>query len=494
MPTNARKGIQGDELKSYFCQVIYCISSHFAILHSLLDFVLISSDNQARLEAIKSRRSGYLFSSPQLLVLMNLTASVKTRVAIVSLIGPRLIDPKQQSSDIIGTFKYGDDKRHVQEVLRNRSLAIINMGNKPKSLLDTNMNAPRSPTRGSKTKRGGRGFGPGRGGNAWKSNGFSKIDAVLESLDEEEEKQVEESKINTIMSVSVESAPMASKRRCSRTESGERERHSLSMDLTTEEESSKDDMTLFVNKEGSSAPSINGDLLENMRLMSLDRDFDSDQAGGVLISPTIGGKGQAVAKTSRYGHDSAEGRRLFGEDETPTLQALIGHSDLPTIKDRISRLSLGVPSRSESSSLTPLPPPPVKNRSVPSTPHASNPFPPIVGSSSSSSSRGSLSGSSRASTVPLLPGAATLGITDKEFLALTPSQVVRHTDDGTPLYSYTELVRRQHFKDYGELDATTLEKFLDLDEYEAVFGMSIEAFAALPRWKQQQLKKKKQLF
>ena len=47
---------------------------------------------------------------------MGLTESVKTKLAIITMIGPRLTDPKQKSEEIISVFRYSEEKKQAEEV------------------------------------------------------------------------------------------------------------------------------------------------------------------------------------------------------------------------------------------------------------------------------------------------------------------------------------------------------------------------------------------
>jgi len=63
----------------------------------------------------------YLFTSLQLEEIVNTTASLKTRLSIISLLGPRLIDPNGRIAVFTDMFRFADDKRAVEEVLKNRA-------------------------------------------------------------------------------------------------------------------------------------------------------------------------------------------------------------------------------------------------------------------------------------------------------------------------------------------------------------------------------------
>jgi hypothetical protein len=61
--------------------------------------------NEERLDIIDEEKTPYLFSSEYLIRMINeITPSVKTRVLIISLIGPRLTDPRARMQDIVVCF------------------------------------------------------------------------------------------------------------------------------------------------------------------------------------------------------------------------------------------------------------------------------------------------------------------------------------------------------------------------------------------------------
>jgi hypothetical protein len=67
--------------------------------------------------------------------------------------------------------------------------------------------------------------------------------------------------------------------------------------------------------------------------------------------------------------------------------------------------------------------------------------------------------------------------------------------DGTQVFRYKELVRKNFLKDYtGIVHRTELERHCDDVTFAEAFGMSKDAFAALPSWKKIQQKKQLLLF
>ena len=72
------------------------------------------------LRVIEEEKTPYLFSSDQLMQLLLAITSVKTRIAIVGLIGPRLTDPSAKSTELLALFRFSEEKSKVEEILKAR--------------------------------------------------------------------------------------------------------------------------------------------------------------------------------------------------------------------------------------------------------------------------------------------------------------------------------------------------------------------------------------
>ena len=66
----------------------------------------------------------YLFTSAQLAEIIAITPSIKTRLAMISMIGPRLTDPRAKVDFFLGLFRFSEEKEKVQEVLKARTHVI----------------------------------------------------------------------------------------------------------------------------------------------------------------------------------------------------------------------------------------------------------------------------------------------------------------------------------------------------------------------------------
>ncbi len=104
----------------------------------------------------------YLFSSGDLVKIVEVTSSLKTRIAMITMLGPRLSDPNSHVSTFTDMFRFNEDKKTVEEVLKARTNAL-------NASQFTKKAAGSTLLRGGPGGRGGRGGGPamaGRGGGA----------------------------------------------------------------------------------------------------------------------------------------------------------------------------------------------------------------------------------------------------------------------------------------------------------------------------------------
>ena len=66
--------------------------------------------------------------------------------------------------------------------------------------------------------------------------------------------------------------------------------------------------------------------------------------------------------------------------------------------------------------------------------------------------------------------------------------------EGGPFYSLAELQTKGTAPTPGDVDKTKLHEYLSPADFHAVFGMDKAAFAKLPKWKQNNHKKKHDLY
>jgi hypothetical protein len=94
-----------------------------------LDILFISCrcftrNNEDLLKFIEETIPPYLFHSDQLASLINVTTSIRTKISIIALIGPRLTDPKAKIPYFTGLFRYVDEKSAVEEILKARAQVL----------------------------------------------------------------------------------------------------------------------------------------------------------------------------------------------------------------------------------------------------------------------------------------------------------------------------------------------------------------------------------
>ncbi len=73
----------------------------------------------------------------------------------------------------------------------------------------------------------------------------------------------------------------------------------------------------------------------------------------------------------------------------------------------------------------------------------------------------------------VIRAATAVGLDPKAFVQLEPEEPLCIAENGQAVYSYRELVRQNHFKDYrSDVTPTELEKYLSDEEFLAKFGMN----------------------
>ena len=82
-------------------------------LEKLVNTLVSLGSNEDRLKCIENEKTAYLFSSDDLIALVSITESVKTKISIISIIGPRLTDPKSKPDRITALFRYSEEKEKV---------------------------------------------------------------------------------------------------------------------------------------------------------------------------------------------------------------------------------------------------------------------------------------------------------------------------------------------------------------------------------------------
>lgn len=125
---------------------------------------------------LERMKQPYLFASSQLLVLCNLTTSLKTRLEFIKQLGPRLVDPTAMTGTFDGMFRFVEEKMQVEQVLKDRN-ATISKTQFTNVRRNSNLLA----------SRGGRGGGAGRGPRVSMTSAANEATASAEAGHEHEQ-------------------------------------------------------------------------------------------------------------------------------------------------------------------------------------------------------------------------------------------------------------------------------------------------------------------
>lgn len=118
----------------------------------ILAELIVCKNNDHIVETLTSLSMKYLFRSDQLILVLNITPSVVTWLRVMEIMCPRLVDPKVNADEILGKFRFSEDRARAEELLRDRSL-----------MLEAERYSPLSPSTVDKVGGRGRGRGSFRG-------------------------------------------------------------------------------------------------------------------------------------------------------------------------------------------------------------------------------------------------------------------------------------------------------------------------------------------
>ena len=82
-------------------------------------------DNSERLERLEAEKIPYTFSCENLLELISFTNSIKTKIAVIEMICPRVIDPNAKKAEILEKFQYAADKQRVEAAIKDRADMLV---------------------------------------------------------------------------------------------------------------------------------------------------------------------------------------------------------------------------------------------------------------------------------------------------------------------------------------------------------------------------------
>jgi hypothetical protein len=117
--------------------------------------------NEDLLDYMEFTRQPYLFSSETCLKILDTTTSIRTKLVLLEMIGPRLTDPKAKMDQILGLFRFAEEKSKVEEILKARSATLLS--SMFKATPSSTSSKQNSPTTRNRKESGLIKFGKGRG-------------------------------------------------------------------------------------------------------------------------------------------------------------------------------------------------------------------------------------------------------------------------------------------------------------------------------------------
>lgn len=155
------------------------------MLYLFYFYHFVSSDNESRISLLNVQKTPYLFTSSDLLQVLAITTSIKTKITFIKMIGPRLTDPKAKSAEIIGMFRFSEEKRQVEDVLKARAQTVSTSSFSVKPAGGVLAGGGRGGGRGGRGMNG-RGTGGGRGGGAAPTfTSTVPLDVIMDGIEQE---------------------------------------------------------------------------------------------------------------------------------------------------------------------------------------------------------------------------------------------------------------------------------------------------------------------
>ena len=84
----------------------------------------ICRDNSEKLAILRNGKTPFLFSSANLSEFVETTPSLKTKIAMICMLAPRLIDPRSKSEYFMSLFRFTEQKAIVEAALKSRMYTL----------------------------------------------------------------------------------------------------------------------------------------------------------------------------------------------------------------------------------------------------------------------------------------------------------------------------------------------------------------------------------
>lgn len=496
------------------CKILLLISFTFYFLNDRKNEEIIRSLDEAK--------DPFLFTSDNLIKLLEVTTSLKTKIAIIGLIGPRLLDPKAKTAYFTGLFRFVEDKNAVEEIFKARAQTIQSTAFSRSDTLNRGGRGGGGPAatagRGPTTHRSGRGMMLGTRQSSMNASSLSLL--PTKSIDAMNDSPVISGFDNVLNALdelhSVKFSPKSSGGR----HVAVQELNKPSDDENTTETTISRSSSICSYHDGDSNSVGGGSDMKHNN--NRDRDNSSPQTDSEQSTPkryddegessppqkltTFTNKSPLVAmKTnpvSKIASRSSINLTTAPSATTPFTSSTTTNTTNNTINNNqrqtnearklLTRRSVSSDYMRQASNSLPNSP------LYPSVSHDSHGFSTPAGTSSThpNGRYGTprrvtteyqqliTAMSSKSPTVNSIPSSAqftnnlnydlvtkcawALKLSKEEFLALAPEPGVVE-EDGELRYSYRELLRRNFAKDYGDLIQTELEKYMLEEDFKVVF-------------------------
>lgn len=137
-----------------------------------------SGSNEAILENLEESKTGFLFTTESLQKIIEITTSLKTKLKLISLVAPRLIDPTRAKMEHFSSFfRFAEDKLIVENAFKER-LKVINS-----SKFSRAESLHSNSTDRARMSLGGRGRGRGRGAGRGFFSKLNSTSTVVSDID-----------------------------------------------------------------------------------------------------------------------------------------------------------------------------------------------------------------------------------------------------------------------------------------------------------------------
>lgn len=462
-------------------------------------YIFYHSENIKRIGYLQSAKEKYLFRSDHIERLLTVTESVKTRLAFIEALAPRLTDPNAKMVQFIDSFRYEEEKDRVKMALTSRA-----------EQMKTASMQTQSPMGGGILGGGGgrgRGRGRGRGGTPRSAASSTATTPVKAEVATPTTGKADLSSSSESSNVPKFILGGRGGSKDDLTNDGENE--DVIKEMQTEAVSSKSSKSAKKRisfTSGDSGPVSMEDERERRASMNKE-EAESDKKNRGEISVVLATLNMSDSEIS----ETKEGMEAWESSVLDNIEGDSGNAERVSVVDE-GRVSVGIANRAamiansgKVSGNHSTPEPKRRGSSVRDifSPTRITNSPQIPGTTPGPVSYVvETSGRSDADEVQLdTPNmrkasrmSFTLGISRADFLGLNEEAATLLHGDDTPQYSYKELLRRIFHKDYGNMDPSTVEDYLIDSEFQTYFKMDKNVFKELPMWKQTSLKKSLMLF